>query len=122
MDVFPVGIYFYGGVMMTDQNNQQQELTAKQKAYWKKNVSLIRNLLIIWASVSLVAAILLAIPLSGIQFFGLPLSFWFAQQGSILVFLVLIFYYARRMDQLDEQFGVKEVILTKHNDGKGVSS
>lgn len=94
-----------------------KEISEKQKAYWKENVKLIRNLLIIWALVSYVAAIFLAEPLSNITFFGLPLSFWFAQQGSILVFIILIFYYAKKMDKLDEKYDVKEVILTKQ--GKG---
>jgi putative solute:sodium symporter small subunit len=109
-----------GGVVMTDET--RQELSERQKAYWKKNTALIRNLLIIWALVSYVAAIFLANPLSGVYFFGLPLSFWFAQQGSILVFIALIFYYAIKMDRLDAEFGVQEVILTKKNDGKGGSS
>jgi putative solute:sodium symporter small subunit len=100
---------------------QQRELSERQKAYWKKNVSVIRNLLIIWAVVSYVAAIFLASPLQDFYFFGLPLPFWFAQQGSILVFVVLIFYYARRMDQLDQEFGVKEVILTSKSEDKGVA-
>lgn len=94
----------------------RQEITEKQKAYWKKNISLIRNLLIIWALVSYVAAIFLAVPFFNIPFFGLPLSFWFAQQGSIIVFVCLIFYYARRMDRLDAEFGAKDVILTDNSD------
>ncbi len=102
----------------------QQDLTRKQKEYWKKNTRLIRVLLVIWALVSLVAAIILAKPLSGIQFFGIPLSFWFAQQGSIIIFLFLIFYYAIRMDKLDKEYDVQEVILTEEpsSKDKGVST
>ncbi|MCF6094975.1 DUF4212 domain-containing protein [Microaerobacter geothermalis] len=97
-------------------NHEQQK-----QEYWKKNIALIRNLLIIWAVVSYLAAIILAKPFSDIQFFGVPLSFWFAQQGSILVFVVLIFYYAKRMDRLDQMItGKAEVSSTKP--GKGVSS
>ncbi|TFB13397.1 DUF4212 domain-containing protein [Filobacillus milosensis] len=89
------------------------DLSQKQREYWKRNTRIICTLLIIWASVSLVAAIILAIPFSQVQFFGIPLSFWFAQQGSILTFLVLIFYYAKKMDKLDEEYDVQEVILTE---------
>jgi putative solute:sodium symporter small subunit len=100
--------------------DQQQETTRKQQEYWKKNIRLIKMLLVIWALVSLVAAILLAVPFSNVPFFGVNLSFWFAQQGSILIFLVLIFYYAKKMDKLDEEYDVKEVILTKESKDKGV--
>ncbi|WP_243027130.1 MULTISPECIES: DUF4212 domain-containing protein [Thermus] len=78
------------------------------EGYWKANTSLIRNLLIIWALVSYVFGILLVEPLNSIRLGGLPLGFWFAQQGSIYVFVVLIFYYAWKMDQLDRQYGVHE--------------
>lgn len=95
------------------------DMNEKQKAYWKKNTALIRNLLIVWALVSYVAAIFLAVPFSHVKFFGINLSFWFAQQGSIIVFLILIFYYAKRMDKLDKEFDVEEVILTKSSDREG---
>ena len=78
------------------------------KAYWKKNLAIIVSLLVIWALVSLVAGIILAIPLYGIQIGQLPLSFWFAQQGSIIIFIILIFYYAWRMDRLDQEYDVHE--------------
>lgn len=78
------------------------------QGYWKANTSLIRNLLIVWALVSYVLGILLAEPLNAIRLGGLPLGFWFAQQGSIYVFVILIFYYAWKMDQLDRQYGVHE--------------
>ncbi|MBO8163669.1 MAG: DUF4212 domain-containing protein [Brevibacillus sp.] len=101
-------------------DHAKRELSEKQKAYWAKNTRLIRTLLIIWALVSYGAAIVLAVPLHNIQFFGLPLAFWFAQQGSILVFIGLIWYYAKRLDALDQEFGAREVILTKDT-GKEVS-
>lgn len=78
------------------------------EGYWKANTSLIRNLLIVWALVSYIFGILLVEPLNAIRLGALPLGFWFAQQGSIYVFVILIFYYAWRMDQLDRQFGVHE--------------
>lgn len=99
-----------------------QKTTDKQKAYWRKNVATIRNLLIIWVLVSHIAAILLAKPLSNIDFFGLNLAFWFAQQGSIVIFVGLIFYYAWRMDRLDKKYDVQEIRLTSNKkSNKGAS-
>ncbi len=62
----------------------------------------------IWAVVSLGFGVLLVEPLNRITLGRLPLGFWFAQQGSIYVFVVLIFVYAWRMDALDRRFGVDE--------------
>ncbi|GEL78821.1 DUF4212 domain-containing protein [Tenuibacillus multivorans] len=98
--------------------NEQSNLSQKQQEYWKKNTRMISILLIIWASVSLVAGIILAVPFSHIQFFGVPLSFWFAQQGSILTFLVIIFFYAIKMDKLDKEYDVQEVILSEEGGSK----
>ncbi|MEZ4869622.1 MAG: DUF4212 domain-containing protein [Caldilineaceae bacterium] len=87
----------------------RQELDpVKAQAYWKRNVRLIITLLIIWAAVSYGAAILLAQPLFNIKIGSLPLSFWFAQQGSIIVFVILIFVYCWMMDRLDKEFDVQE--------------
>ena len=81
---------------------------AAAEAYWKRNISLITILLIVWAVVSYVAAIFLAQPLYNIKLGQLPLSFWFAQQGSILIFVLLIFIYCWRMDTIDKEFGLNE--------------
>jgi putative solute:sodium symporter small subunit len=78
------------------------------EGYWKANKSLILVSLIIWAVVSFGFGILLRPMLSGIEVGGTDLGFWFAQQGSILVFLALIFFYAWRMNALDRKFGVDE--------------
>lgn len=80
----------------------------QRRAYWRANTTLIRNLLIIWALVSLVFSILLVQPLNAIRFFGVPFGFWMAQQGSILVFVVLIFTYALQMDKLDRKYNIKK--------------
>lgn len=77
------------------------------RAYWRKNTALIRNLLIVWALVSLVFSILLVEPLNTIRFFGVPFGFWMAQQGSILVFVALIFIYAVQMDKLDRKHNIR---------------
>ncbi len=77
-------------------------------AYWSANVRIILISLVIWALVSFGFGILLRPLLSGISVGGTDLGFWFAQQGSILVFLVLIFNYAWRMNKLDREHGVDE--------------
>lgn len=77
-------------------------------SYWKANIRLVTRLMVIWALVSFGFGILLRPLLSGIPIGGTDLGFWFAQQGSILVFLVLIFYYAWRMNKLDREFNVDE--------------
>lgn len=77
-------------------------------AYWAKNVRLIVVSLVIWAVVSFGFGILLRPMLAGISYGGTDIGFWFAQQGSILVFLALIFFYAWRMNSIDADHGVDE--------------
>lgn len=77
-------------------------------AYWKANLRLIAFCLVIWFLVSFVFGILLVDQLNAIRLGGYKLGFWFAQQGSIYTFLVLIFFYANRMNKLDKKFGVDE--------------
>ncbi|MGI9435381.1 MAG: DUF4212 domain-containing protein [Geminicoccaceae bacterium] len=81
---------------------------ASDQAYWKANVRLMTICLIIWAVVSFGFGLVLRPLLSGISIGGADLGFWFAQQGSIWVFLILIFFYAIRMNALDREFGVQE--------------
>ena len=76
--------------------------------YWRKNQILIAVLLAIWALVSYGFAIFLAKPLYAIKIGSLPMSFWWAQQGSMFVFVILIFVYARVMDRLDKKYGLDE--------------
>ncbi|MGP1371299.1 MAG: DUF4212 domain-containing protein [Almyronema sp.] len=78
-----------------------------QKAYWKANTALIRNLLIIWAVVSLGMSILFVVPLNNIQLGSVPFGFWMAQQGSIYTFVILIFVYAVQMDKLERKYNRK---------------
>lgn len=82
--------------------------TADSSGYWSANIRIILISLVIWALVSFGFGILLRPLLSGIGVGGTDLGFWFAQQGSILVFLGLIFFYAWRMNKLDREFGVEE--------------
>lgn len=65
-------------------------------------------LLAVWALVSFGFSILLAVPLQDFKIGRLPASFWWAQQGAMFVFVLLIFIYARRMDALDREFGANE--------------
>jgi putative solute:sodium symporter small subunit len=76
--------------------------------YWKANLRLLIGCLIVWFVVSFGFGILLAEPLNKIVLSGYPLGFWFAQQGSIFTFIVLIFFYAWKMNKLDRQFDVHE--------------
>jgi putative solute:sodium symporter small subunit len=77
-------------------------------AYWKANLNLLTILLVIWFVVSFGFGIILVDVLNVIPLGGFKLGFWFAQQGSIYTFLVLIFIYAVRMNQLDKKFEVHE--------------
>ena len=79
-----------------------------RRRYWKENVRLLVVLLIIWFLVSFVFGILLVEPLNEIVIAGFPLGFWFAQQGSIYTFVLLILVYALWMDRIDKEFGVEE--------------
>lgn len=74
--------------------------------YWRENVKLVCGLLAIWFAVSFGAGIVFVEALNNIQIGGFKLGFWFAQQGSIFVFVVLIFVYAARMRAIEERFGV----------------
>lgn len=80
----------------------------KRAGYWRANLNLLTILLIIWFIVSYGFGILLVEPLNAIKLGGYPLGFWFAQQGSIYVFLVLIFVYAVAMNKLDKKYEVDE--------------
>ena len=79
-----------------------------RSAYWKANLRLLMILLIIWFVVSFGFGILLVDPLNAMNLGGYKLGFWFAQQGSIYTFLVLIFVYAFAMNRLDRKFDVHE--------------
>lgn len=78
------------------------------KAYWKKNLQYLLILLAIWFGVSYGAGILFADSLNNIRLGGFKLGFWFAQQGSIYVFVILIFVYVGLMNKLDKEFDVDE--------------
>lgn len=78
------------------------------RAYWRANLKLLGALLSIWFIVSFGFGILLVEPLNRIDFFGFPFGFWWAQQGSIYTFIVLIFVYTLGMRYLDRKYDVDE--------------
>ena len=80
----------------------------KAAEYWKANVRLLTGILVVWAVVSYLFGILLVGPLNHISIGGYKLGFWFAQQGSIYTFVILIFVYAKQMNKLDRKFDVHE--------------
>ena len=89
-------------------SEQQKPKQPDAQGYWKANLRLVGLCLSIWFVVSFGFGILLVDVLNQYSLFGFKLGFWFAQQGSIYVFLILVFYYARRMNQLDRLYEVQE--------------
>jgi len=87
---------------MQENNNDQES------AYWRYNIRLMMKLLSIWFVVSFGCGILLVDVLNQFQIGGYKLGFWFAQQGSMYCFVVLVFYYAKKMAALDREFDVDE--------------
>jgi len=83
------------------------QLTEKHREYWRRNLNITIVLLAIWFVVTFVMAHF-ARPLAEINFFGWPLSFYMGAQGSLIVYVVIIWYYARKMRQLDIEYGVEE--------------
>ena len=77
-------------------------------AYWKATLALLTKILIIWFLVSFGAGILFVDLFNKISLGGYPLGFWFAHQGSIYIFIALIFYYAKKMGDIDRRFDVHE--------------
>ncbi len=80
----------------------------KATAYWKENVRYLFILLAIWFAVSYGAGILFKDALNSIKIGGFELGFWFAQQGSIYTFVGLIFWYTKKMNELDKKYNVEE--------------
>ena len=77
-------------------------------SYWRANLRVITTCMVIWFVVSYGFGLLLVEPLNAIRLGGYKLGFWFAQQGSIYVFVGLVFYYAHAMNKLDEKYNVHE--------------
>ena len=81
---------------------------ANPRGYWRANLTVILILLTVWAAVSFGLSIVLIEPLNRYKIGGVPLGFWFSQQGSIYVFVALILVYALVMDRIDRKYGVNE--------------
>ena len=84
------------------------ESSDKAKAYWRANLRLMAVLLMVWFLVSFGAGVLFVEPLNAIRLGGFKLGFWFAQQGSMLTFVVLVFVYVFRMNAMERKYGVEE--------------
>jgi putative solute:sodium symporter small subunit len=83
------------------------QLTEKHTEYWHRNLKLTLILLAIWFVATFVMGFF-ARELATIMFFGWPLSFYMAAQGSMIIYLLIIWYYARTMSRLDDEYGVAE--------------
>ena len=83
------------------------QLTENHRAYWRKNVQITGVLLGIWFVVTYVASFF-APQLNAISILGFPLGFYMGAQGSLVIYVIIIWYYARRMNQLDREYGVHE--------------
>ncbi len=85
-----------------------EEENKNAKAYWRENLKYLIILLSIWFTSSCVFGILMKDTLNEIRLGGFKLGFWFAQQGSIYIFVILIFVYVRLMNKLDKKYGYSE--------------
>lgn len=98
----------------SDRSGQQRALliqtdaNGNQISYWQANLRLLAKLLSIWFVVSFGFGILFVDVLNQFSFFGFKLGFWWAQQGSIYVFVILIFYYSFKMKKIDRKYGVDD--------------
>ena len=88
--------------------NEKNNKASNEAAYWRANVRLMLWLLAIWFTVSFGFGIILVDWLNQFRFFGFKLGFWWAQQGAIYVFVVLIFVYAAAMRRIDRRYGVSD--------------
>jgi putative solute:sodium symporter small subunit len=96
-----------GSFTAVQQEEPSMQLSAKHREYWRKNLSITGLLLFIWFVATFVVGYF-ARELNSISFFGWPLAFYMAAQGSLIVYVVIIWYYARHMNNLDEKYGVAE--------------
>ena len=93
---------------MSFRNKQMKNTNLNKYSYWKSNLKIVSSLLIIWFLASFGAGIIFSDTLDKIKIGGFQLGFWFAQQGSILVFVLLIVIYCFLMNRLDKKYDVTE--------------
>lgn len=83
------------------------QVSGKQREYWRRNIRVTLILLLIWFVVTFVATYF-ARELNSITFFGFPLGFYMGAQGSLIIYVLIIWYYARYMNRLDSEYGVEQ--------------
>ena len=86
----------------------ETNLKERRKAYWRANLRILAILMSIWFVVSFGCGILFVEPLNQFKLGGFKLGFWMAQQGSIYVFVALIFVYVQQMNKLDRKFNFQD--------------
>ena len=93
---------------MSFRNKQMKNTNLNKYSYWKSNLKIVSSLLIIWFLSSFGAGIIFSDTLDKIKIGGFQLGFWFAQQGSILIFVLIIVIYCFLMNRLDKKYDVTE--------------
>ena len=91
-----------------EDNSQEETTNASESAYWRENIRLLVTLMAIWFVCSFGAGILFRGFLDQFSLGGYPLGFWFAQQGSIYIFIGLIFYYVVRMKKIERKYDLDD--------------
>lgn len=108
---------------MSSPDTRDPRITEAITRYWKKNLTIMAILLLIWAAAGLGAGILFADTLNDFALGGIPLGFWFAQQGSIIVFVALVLVYAILLNRLDRQHHIDlENVMSAGDLGQGHQS
>ncbi len=102
-------VHHHGGNMPSHGHHDEEVVSERDvNSYWKANLSLLGKLLCVWFVVSFGFGILLVDVLNQIPLFGFKMGFWWAQQGSIYVFVGIIFYYVHKMKHIDREHGVDD--------------
>ena len=91
-----------------NQANEKEETASNEGAYWRENIRLLSSLMAIWFIASFGCGILFRDWLDQFSLGGYPLGFWFAQQGSIYIFIALIAFYVARMKQIDRKYDLDD--------------
>ena len=96
--------------------NPQPPTPQRAAAYWQANLKVVASLLCVWFVVSFGFGIIAVDTLNKIQFFGFKFGFWWAQQGSIYVFVMLVFVYAWLMHRIDRKYGVADTAVSERSE------
>jgi putative solute:sodium symporter small subunit len=100
---------YRGNLLNMEGKREMAQENDKMKAYWRKNLKIIFIFLCIWALVSYVLGIIFVVPMNNLgSLGGFPLGFWFANQGSEVIFVIMIFVYCAMLNRLDREFDVHE--------------